>query len=86
MCWSQGQAERALARLVELLAELGLRPKAAKTRIVHLQHGGEGLDFSSGFTIGWRDPNSGRDDSRCCFWLAGLRTRRCGTLAIGFGN
>jgi RNA-directed DNA polymerase len=45
MCWSQGQAERALARLVELLAELGLRPKAAKTRIVHLQHGGEGLDF-----------------------------------------
>ena len=45
MCWSRGQAERALARLVELLAELGLEPKAAKTRIVHLQLGGEGLDF-----------------------------------------
>ena len=45
MCWSRGEAERALQRLVELLAELGLEPKAAKTRIVHLQPGGEGLDF-----------------------------------------
>ena len=45
MCWSRGQAERALARLVELLAELGLEPKAAKTRIVHLEVGGQGLDF-----------------------------------------
>jgi RNA-directed DNA polymerase len=45
MCWSQSQAERALARLVDLLAGLGLEPKAAKTRIVHLRVGGEGLDF-----------------------------------------
>jgi RNA-directed DNA polymerase len=45
MCWSQHQAERALARLVDLLAGLGLEPKPAKTRIVHLQVGGEGLDF-----------------------------------------
>ncbi|MDF5759404.1 group II intron reverse transcriptase/maturase [Spongiactinospora sp. TRM90649] len=45
MCWSRGQAERALARLTRLLAELGLEPKAAKTRIVHLEVGGEGLDF-----------------------------------------
>jgi RNA-directed DNA polymerase len=45
MCWSQSQAERALRRLVGLLAGLGLEPKAAKTRIVHLQVGGEGLDF-----------------------------------------
>jgi RNA-directed DNA polymerase len=45
MCWSRGQAERALARLVELLAVLGLEPKAAKTRIVHLEVGGEGFDF-----------------------------------------
>ncbi|PRX48963.1 reverse transcriptase (RNA-dependent DNA polymerase) [Nonomuraea fuscirosea] len=52
MCWSRSQAERALARLTELLAELGLRPKAAKTRIVRLEVGGEGLDFSA-FTIGW---------------------------------
>jgi RNA-directed DNA polymerase len=45
MCWSRSQAERALTRLVELLAELGLEPKAAKTRIVHLEVGGEGFDF-----------------------------------------
>ncbi len=45
MCWSRGQAERALARLVEVLAGLGLEPKAAKTRIVHLDVGGPGLDF-----------------------------------------
>jgi RNA-directed DNA polymerase len=45
MCWSRSQAERALTRLAGLLAVLGLEPKAAKTRIVHLQAGGEGLDF-----------------------------------------
>jgi RNA-directed DNA polymerase len=45
MCWSRSQAERALERLTGLLAELGLEPKQAKTRIVHLQPGGEGLDF-----------------------------------------
>lgn len=45
MCWSRSQAERALARLTELLAGLGLEPKAAKTRIVHLEVGGQGLDF-----------------------------------------
>ena len=39
------QAEAALARLRNLLAELGLEPKEAKTRIVHLEVGGEGLDF-----------------------------------------
>ena len=45
MCWSRSQAERALARLTALLAGLGLEPKAAKTRIVQLEVGGEGLDF-----------------------------------------
>ena len=45
MCWSRGQAEAALARLTALLAGLGLEPKAAKTRIVHLEEGGEGFDF-----------------------------------------
>jgi len=39
------QAEAALARLTALLAGLGLAPKAAKTRIVHLAVGGEGFDF-----------------------------------------
>lgn len=45
MCATRQQAEAALERLGCLLAELGLEPKAAKTRIVHLQVGGEGLDF-----------------------------------------
>jgi RNA-directed DNA polymerase len=45
MCRSQGQAVAALARLTALLAELGLKPKPAKTRIVKLEVGGEGVDF-----------------------------------------
>jgi RNA-directed DNA polymerase len=45
MCWSRGQAEAALERLTALLADLGLEPKAAKTRIVRLEAGGEGFDF-----------------------------------------
>ena len=45
MCRSKGQAEAALARLTVLLAELGLRPKPAKTRIVQLSAGGQGVDF-----------------------------------------
>jgi RNA-directed DNA polymerase len=45
MCDSREQAEAALARLTGLLADLGLEPKAAKTRIVHLAEGAEGFDF-----------------------------------------
>jgi group II intron reverse transcriptase/maturase len=45
MCKSCEQAEAALQQLRRLLAELGLQPKEAKTRIVHLQVGGEGVDF-----------------------------------------
>jgi RNA-directed DNA polymerase len=45
MCWSASQAERALERLTDLLASLGLEPKAAKTRIVQLEAGGGGFDF-----------------------------------------
>ena len=45
MCRSREQAEAALQRLRQLLADLGLAPKEAKTRIVHLQVGEEGFDF-----------------------------------------
>jgi RNA-directed DNA polymerase len=45
MCWSRSQAEQALARLTDLLADLGPEPKAAKTRVVHLEEGGRGFDF-----------------------------------------
>jgi group II intron reverse transcriptase/maturase len=45
MCATRWQAEAALERLRLLLAELGLEPKAAKTRIVQLTEGGGGFDF-----------------------------------------
>jgi RNA-directed DNA polymerase len=45
MCATRAQAEAALERLRALLAELGLEPKEAKTRIVELAVGGEGFDF-----------------------------------------
>ena len=45
MCKSRQQAQAALTRLRELLADLGLAPKEAKTRIVELAVGGEGVDF-----------------------------------------
>ncbi|MCA1709891.1 MAG: group II intron reverse transcriptase/maturase [Actinobacteria bacterium] len=45
MCRTKREAEAALAALRSILAELGLQLKQAKTRIVHLREGGEGLDF-----------------------------------------
>ena len=45
MCQTREQAEAALARLTDLLAGLGLQPKMAKTRIVHLAEGEPGFDF-----------------------------------------
>ncbi len=52
MCATRQQAEYALGLLTSLLGELGLEPKASKTRIVHLEEGGEGLDFL-GFHHRW---------------------------------
>ncbi|MBO0883466.1 MAG: group II intron reverse transcriptase/maturase [Mycobacterium sp.] len=52
LCRSRQQAEAALTRLTGLLVELGLAPKAAKTRIVHLTDGGPGFDFL-GFHHRW---------------------------------
>jgi RNA-directed DNA polymerase len=45
MCKSRQQADDALACLRLLLADLGLEPKADKTRIVHLEVDGAGFDF-----------------------------------------
>jgi RNA-directed DNA polymerase len=45
MCRSREQADAALARLSQLLAQLGLQLKQAKTRIVRLEVGGSGFDF-----------------------------------------
>ena len=45
MCDCRREAEDALEALTAILVEMGLRLKRAKTRIVHLREGGEGLDF-----------------------------------------
>ena len=42
---AEREAEAALVSLRSILAELGLELKAAKTRIVQLREGGEGVDF-----------------------------------------
>jgi RNA-directed DNA polymerase len=60
MCQTRQEAERALVALRVILSELGLTLKDAKTRIVELREGGEGLDFL-GFHHRWvrgNTPNS----------------------------
>jgi RNA-directed DNA polymerase len=66
MCNTRQQAEAALGRLRQLLAGLGLEPKAAKTRIVHLEVGGEGFDFL-GFHHRWVRARGTVSPSRVCF-------------------
>jgi RNA-directed DNA polymerase len=64
MCHTRQEAERALQALTGILAELGLELKPAKTRIVHLTEGGEGLDFL-GFHHRWVRGNTPRSRSLC---------------------
>jgi group II intron reverse transcriptase/maturase len=45
MCRSQAEADQALRRLRAIMADMGLELKEAKTRVVHLEEGGEGFDF-----------------------------------------
>jgi RNA-directed DNA polymerase len=52
MCKTGREARAALAALRAILAELGLEPKEAKTRVVYLAEGGEGVDFL-GFHHRW---------------------------------
>ena len=52
MCQTRQEAEHALEALRVILSELGLTLKDAKTRIVDLREGGEGLDFL-GFHHRW---------------------------------
>jgi RNA-directed DNA polymerase len=52
MCRTREEAEAALAALRLIVVELGLELKDAKTRIVHLEEGGEGVDFL-GFHHRW---------------------------------
>jgi len=76
MCRSREQAEAALQRLRDLLADLGLQPKEAKTRIVCLEVDGEGFDFL-GFHHRMVRSRS-RDGRRPVIFLAaGPRIERC---------
>jgi RNA-directed DNA polymerase len=52
MCRSREEAEAALALLRRILSDLGLELKDAKTRIIHLEEGGDGFDFL-GFHHRW---------------------------------
>jgi group II intron reverse transcriptase/maturase len=52
LCRTAREAQQALDTLTQILADLGLASKAAKTRIVHLREGGEGFDFL-GFHHRW---------------------------------
>ena len=64
LCHSRQDAERALAALTAILSELGLELKQAKTRIVHLTEGGEGVDFL-GFHHRWVRGNTPRSRHLC---------------------
>jgi group II intron reverse transcriptase/maturase len=64
MCRTRQEAERALEALTAILAELGLELKQAKTRVVHLEEGGEGLDFL-GFHHRWVRGNTPRSRHLC---------------------
>ena len=59
MCRTRREAESALVSLTATLADLGLAPKASKTRIVQLTVDGEGLDFL-GFHHRWVQAKSAR--------------------------
>lgn len=72
MCRTEREAERALGELRSILAELDLAPKKAKTRIVHLREGGEGIDFL-GFEHRWV---RGRGPHRHFAFLARWPSRR----------
>ena len=84
MCQDRPEAERALAALRRILAELGLEPKEAKTRIVHLRDGGEGFDFL-GFHHRWVRARATRR-APSPFSPAGPHARRCSTPATASVN
>jgi group II intron reverse transcriptase/maturase len=81
LCRSRREAEHALAMLTALLAELGLAPKQAKTRIVHLTEAGEGIDCL-GFAHQWvrapGGPHAGRYSTPATEFVNSRRGSGCG--------
>jgi RNA-directed DNA polymerase len=80
LCKTKREAENAIAALTAILAEMGLDLKPAKTRIVHLREGGEGVDFLAFIIAGCAVAPHGPRTSRSS--LAGPHGRRCSTPAI----
>jgi Group II intron, maturase-specific domain len=80
MCRTREEAERALVALRAILSELGLTLKDAKTRIVELREGGEGLDFL-GFHHRWVRGNTPRSRHLC--FLARWPSRQAMARARG---
>ncbi len=74
MCRSRQEAEQTLAALRIMLGGLGLALKEAKTRIVYLEEGGEGLDFLD-FHHRWVRRRAKRGGRRLKF-LARLPSRK----------
>jgi group II intron reverse transcriptase/maturase len=64
LCRTRPEAERAVEALRSILGELGLTLKQAKTRIVQLREGGEGLDFL-GFQHRWVRGNTPKSRHFC---------------------
>jgi len=85
MCATREQAEAALTQLRVLLADLGLEPKAAKTRIMNLAVGGLGFEFL-GFIIGWSAAMGDARVGASYSWPVGSRIRPCITPVTGSGN
>jgi hypothetical protein len=83
MCRTEAEARCALSVLRALLAELGLEPKQARTRIVQLREGGEGFDFL-GFHHRYVRGRTRR--SRHIDFLGRPRVRRCSTPATASAN
>lgn len=64
MCRTEREAQCALVALREILGEMGLTLKDAKTRIVELREGGEGLDFLGLLLFPWVCHRPGRGGHR----------------------
>jgi hypothetical protein len=84
MCRTRPEAERALAALTATLAELSLELKPAKTRIVHLEEGGQGVDFL-GLHHRWGRGNAPRS-RHLCSSSAGPHAGRCRTPVTRSGR
>jgi RNA-directed DNA polymerase len=77
LCHTRQEAENALVALRLILGEMGLALKDAKTRIVELREGGEGLDFL-GFQHRWVRGNTPRSRHLCFLvrWPSQQATQR----------